>query len=186
MRVYKTYRLKKSPQTGMTLIEVLVALFILSTGILGAVAMQATAKKGSFDAMQRSMASSLTQDIIERMRGNDPTMMDFYTGLSPFGTGKITNPPICNSSENLCNRAQMITNDLYGWEQSLIGAGTKKGTVNAGGLVNAVGCIYQNNNAVTVVIAWQGRTKINDAAKVNNCGSTSNKRRQVVVKAFIY
>ena len=55
----------------MTFIEVLIALVILIMGILGAVAMQATAKKGSFDAMQRSVASALAQDIIERMRGND-------------------------------------------------------------------------------------------------------------------
>ena len=53
---------------GMTLIEVMVALIILVLGILGAVGMQATAKQGSFDAMQRSIASSLAQDIVERMR----------------------------------------------------------------------------------------------------------------------
>ena len=59
----------------MTFIEVLIALVILIMGILGAVAMQATAKKGSFDAMQRSVASALAQDIIERMRGNDATAL---------------------------------------------------------------------------------------------------------------
>jgi type IV pilus assembly protein PilV len=32
--------------------------------------MQAVAQKSSFDAMQRSIASSLAQDIIERMRNN--------------------------------------------------------------------------------------------------------------------
>ena len=62
-------------QKGMTFIEVLVALLILVTGILGAVAMQATAKKGSFDAMQRSVASALAQDILERMRSNDSTAL---------------------------------------------------------------------------------------------------------------
>ncbi|MCI2283138.1 type IV pilus modification protein PilV [Colwellia sp. MSW7] len=65
-------------QRGMTFIEVLVSLFIMVTGILGAVAMQANAKKGSFDAMQRSLASSLTQDIIERMRSNDFNTIGAY------------------------------------------------------------------------------------------------------------
>ena len=68
---------RSAKQKGMTFIEVLIALVIMVTGILGAVAMQATAKKGSFDAMQRSLASSLAQDIIERMRSNNATLTRF-------------------------------------------------------------------------------------------------------------
>ena len=71
---------KKTQQCGMTFIEVLIALVIMVTGILGAVAMQATAKKGSFDAMQRALASALAQDIIERMRSNDATTLANYAG----------------------------------------------------------------------------------------------------------
>jgi type IV pilus assembly protein PilV len=62
----------------MSFIEVLIALVILVTGILGAVAMQATAKKGSLDALQRSIASALTQDILERMRSNDVNELNNY------------------------------------------------------------------------------------------------------------
>lgn len=177
---------KISKDKGMTFIEVLVALVILVTGILGAVAMQATAKQGSFDAMQRSIASSLAQDIIERMRGNNPTTLALYTANSPYGAGVAVAPPTCNSNLNLCNPAAMVVHDLFGWEQALMGASTKIGTDNAGGLVDAVGCIALNGNAVTVVVSWQGRTDINDAAKQAACGSGSNKRRQVVVQAFIY
>jgi len=176
----------KKHQSGMTFIEVLVALFIMVSGILGAVAMQASAKKGSFDAMQRSLASSLAQDIIERMRNNDRDTLALYTAKSPYGTGKITNPPTCNSSAVACTPAQMVTNDLYGWEQALMGANAKKGTINVGGLEGAAGCISHVNNAVTVVISWQGREDMTDAKKNDDCGTTSGKRRQVVVEAFIY
>ncbi|MFB1015737.1 MAG: hypothetical protein QMC51_08795 [Alteromonadaceae bacterium] len=40
--------------------------------------MQATAKKGSLDALQRSIASALTQDILERMRSNDVNELNNY------------------------------------------------------------------------------------------------------------
>ncbi len=176
----------KNKQKGMTFIEVLIALFIIVTGILGAVAMQATAKKGSFDAMQRSLASGLAQDIVERMRSNNSATLALYAVNSPYGTGKITNPPICNAVGALCNPAQMVTNDLFGWEQSLMGADTKKGTVNNGGLVGAVGCITVANNAVTIVVSWQGRSDMTDAKKNDACGTTDGKRRQVVVEGFIY
>lgn len=173
-------------QSGMTFIEVLIALFIIVSGILGAVAMQATAKKGSFDAMQRSLASALAQDIVERMRNNDATTLALYAASSPYGTGKITNPPTCNSDAALCTPAQMVTHDLFGWEQALMGANVLNGENNVGGLLDAVGCISQTNNAVTVVVSWQGREDIADASKVDGCGSGAGKRRQVVVEAFIY
>jgi len=172
-------------QKGMTFIEVLVALVIMVTGILGAVAMQATAKKGSFDAMQRSLASSLAQDIVERMRGNNRATLALYAANSPYGTGKIAAEPTCNSAANLCTPAQMVTHDLFGWEQSLMGAGAVNGTNNVGGLIDGVGCITVNGNSVTIVVTWQGRAKFTDAKQADSCGTSSNTRRQVVVDAFI-
>jgi len=180
-------RLKRctAKQKGMTFIEVLIALVIMVTGILGAVAMQATAKKGSFDAMQRSLASSLAQDIVERMRGNDSSTLALYTANSPYGSGKITSSPTCNSAAALCTPAQMVTHDLFGWEQSLMGAGATNGDNNVGGLVGGVGCLSLIGNAVTVVITWQGRSELVDGS-TEGCGGTGNQRRQVRVEAFVF
>ncbi len=179
--------LRKNPrkQKGMTFIEVLVALVIMVTGILGAVAMQATAKKGSFDAMQRSLASGLAQDIVEKMRGNNSATLALYAVNSPYGTGKITSSPTCNSPASLCTPAQMVTHDLYGWEQSLMGARATYGTNKVGGLVGAVGCLSVNGNAVTVIITWQGRSELVNGS-TEGCGDTSNQQRQLVVEAFVY
>ncbi|GLX77164.1 type IV pilus modification protein PilV [Thalassotalea insulae] len=183
--------MKRCSNKGMTFIEVLIGLFILVTGVLGAVAMQASAKKGSFDAMQRSLASALAQDIIDRMRSNDPTQLASYVG-SDYGVTLNAEPSKrCNSTASLCLPAEMVTNDLYEWELALTGADVKNGTSNAGGLVGATGCIGVSDNAITVVITWEGRTKIQDGQKdgsnVSDCGgSTANKkRRQVLVEAFV-
>lgn len=177
----------------MTLIEVMVALFILSTGILGAVAMQATAKKGSFDAMQRSMASTLTQNIIERMRGNNAALtspiLDLYNG--DYGGSPLSAPTNrCNLPTALCTPAQLVANDLFEWEQSLIGADSRFGTIDVGGLNDVTGCINHANRTVTIAISWEGREETADGASDNTlfgqgCGSSTNKRRQIVVNAFI-
>jgi len=176
---------RTAKQKGMTFIEVLIALVIMVTGILGAVAMQATAKKGSFDAMQRSLASSLAQDIIERMRGNNATTLALYAVSSPYGTGKIASAPTCNTAAALCTPTEMVTNDLFGWEQSLMGAGATNSGNNVGGLVGGIGCLTVNGNAVTVVVTWQGKAEYSDANQAANCGTSSNTRRQVVVEAFV-
>lgn len=174
---------------GMTFIEVLVALVILVTGILGAVALQATAKKGSFDAMQRSLASSLAQDIFEKMRNNsvnqlpNTAALGLYTGT--YGNSNVVNPPVCNQN-NLCTPAQMATNDLFTWEQSLMGADANNGVNNTGGLVDGVGCIAQAGNQVTIAISWQGKTETTDSATIGGCGTANKKRRQIVMVGFIY
>jgi type IV pilus assembly protein PilV len=172
-------------QLGMTFIEVLVALVIMVTGILGAVAMQATAKKGSFDAMQRSLASSLAQDIVERMRSNDATVLANYSGTD-YGV-KLNDVPSkrCKTSDGLCTTTEMTTNDQYEWELALMGANVTNDTKNAGGLVNARACISVNNSAVTVVVTWEGRTELVNGS-TESCGDSGNKRRQVLVEAFIF
>lgn len=175
---------------GMTFIEVLVALFILVTGILGAVAMQASAKKGSFDAMQRSVASALAQDIIERMRSNDATNLAAYAGTDYGETLNEVPSKRCRPAAGAdpltgaCTANEMVLNDQYEWELLLMGGDVINGSSNLAGLVGVRGCIIQANNAVTVVISWDGRNEMTDAKK-HSCGVASDKRRQVVVEAFV-
>ncbi len=170
----------------MTFIEVLIALFILVTGILGAVAMQSTAKQGSFDAMQRSLASSLAQDIVERMRNNSatPAVLTSYNGT--YNALQALPADRCNTPAANCTNAQITTNDLYEWTLALVGGDSTVGGVSVGGLTNAVGCINHVNQVVTIVISWDGRTATDDGATFNACGSASDKRRQMSLTAFIF
>ncbi|MDZ7854226.1 MAG: type IV pilus modification protein PilV [Halomonas sp.] len=54
-------------QRGFTLIEALVALLVLSIGLLGVAAMQLEAMQGAHAAYQRSIASLAAQDAQERL-----------------------------------------------------------------------------------------------------------------------
>lgn len=62
----------REPQTqrGATLIEILVTLLIFTVGLLGIAAMQLNALRGSTDSAQRSQATWVLQDIVERIRAN--------------------------------------------------------------------------------------------------------------------
>ncbi|SES72063.1 type IV pilus modification protein PilV [Thalassotalea agarivorans] len=162
---------------GMTFLEVLVALFIIVTGILGAVALEGVAKRNSYDAMQRSVATSLAQDIIERMRNNETALNDY---VGNFGSKGLTKPTICKLAVS-CTAAQIKDQDLYEWEQALIGANAS----GAGGLLSATGCIEHTLNAVTITISWQGRTETSDGG-TGDCGAANNTRRQLVVEGFVF
>ena len=58
---------KASRHRGFTLIEVLVALLVLSVGLLGTAAMQLQSLQGAHAAYQRSIASLAAQDAQERL-----------------------------------------------------------------------------------------------------------------------
>lgn len=60
----------KTLQTGMTLVEVLVATLILSGGLLGAAAVQLNALKHTDSALMTTQASFVAYDMLDRIRAN--------------------------------------------------------------------------------------------------------------------
>lgn len=66
-------------QRGFTLIEILVTVVVLSVGLLGLAGLQAAALKFNSTAYQRSQATVLIYDMIERIRANpDQKSRDDY------------------------------------------------------------------------------------------------------------
>lgn len=59
-------------QTGVTLLEVLISVVILSIGLLGTAGLIMTGLKNSNTAYYRSQATILAADILDRMRANLP------------------------------------------------------------------------------------------------------------------
>lgn len=59
-----------SHQRGFTLTEILVALVIISVGLLGVAGLHSMSLRNNFDALIRSHASALADEIADRMRTN--------------------------------------------------------------------------------------------------------------------
>jgi type IV pilus assembly protein PilV len=60
----------RKEQRGVTLIEVMIAVFISAVGVLGAAALQLNALKYTDSSRMTSQASFIVYDIIDRMRAN--------------------------------------------------------------------------------------------------------------------
>jgi type IV pilus assembly protein PilV len=58
------------PQQGATLIEVLIAIVVLSIGLLGLAGLQVTSMQSNHSAYYRSQATLLAYDLADRMRTN--------------------------------------------------------------------------------------------------------------------
>lgn len=59
-------------QSGFTLLEVLVAILVLSIGLLGLAGLMASSIRNNHSAQQRTQATWLAYDVIDRMRVNRP------------------------------------------------------------------------------------------------------------------
>lgn len=78
-------------QRGATLIEVLIALLVLSIGLLGMAGLQSQSIKVNHSAYYRSQATFLAYDIAERMRANrDVALAGGYAVDFPASTTSNT------------------------------------------------------------------------------------------------
>ena len=103
--------LKKS--TGFTLLEVLIALTILSIGLLGLAAMQTMAISAGQGGYLRTQAVWQIYDITDRMRANSSGVKSNY--YDNIDSGTVSLPTSCNPCDDL-GRANW---DAYDWATSV-------------------------------------------------------------------
>ena len=95
----------RSRQSGVMLLEALIAILIFSLGILGLVGMQASAVRASRDAQFRSEAGLLVNELIGEMRaGNrDGTVLanNFASAQVCPETPSASDTPFCQWSQRV-------------------------------------------------------------------------------------
>ena len=76
--------LRLASQLGFSLIEVLVAIIVLSIGMLGAVGMQSAALQSNKESKNQSAAVTFARELGERMRGNHRIAIQTATADNPY------------------------------------------------------------------------------------------------------
>ncbi len=91
---------------GFTLIEALVALLVLSIGLLGVAALQLSSLRSNHSSSLRSQATLLAYDIVDRMRANQSAATngayDVAVGATPT-TGTVAGDDLDRWKQNLTN-----------------------------------------------------------------------------------
>jgi type IV pilus assembly protein PilV len=116
-----------SSQSGFTLLEVLIALLIVSFGMLGVAGLQLVTLKSNASSQYRSLAVHYAQEIGERMRVNDAALK---TGVLRTQFAAYNSPATSKTHASLtsftatcktigCTPAQQALNDLAEWQQSI-------------------------------------------------------------------
>lgn len=95
-------------QQGFSLIEVLVALIVLSVGMLGIAVLYVQGMQAGRTSMFRHHAVTLAGDVADRIRANP------RAGAAYAGGGQNNN---CVGGAVDCTEAEMAANDIYLWQQ---------------------------------------------------------------------
>jgi len=139
---------------GGGLIEVLVTLFIMATGLMGLAGYMVRQQGNEIEAYQRAQALLLLNDMAQRLQANRAAADDYETGTDdPLGAG-MTCPTLGSGP----TRAET---DLRQWCDALQGASTTVGTGadarRVGAMVGARGCVeVLGPRQYLVTVAWQG------------------------------
>ncbi len=167
---------------GVSMIEVLVALLILTVGLLGVAGLQTQMQTAQLEAYQRSQAIMLMQDMIDRINANRKNVASYVTA-SPVGTSTTLN---CSAPATIAAR------DLCGWSDLLLGAAEVTGGSKVGAMIGARGCITlpvaTMPRQAIVSVVWQGITPtLTPAATACGSGSYGNEatRRAMVASITI-
>lgn len=81
-------------QSGVSMIELMVSLFIFSVGLLGFATLQTRSLQEGFDSGQRSVALWRTQELSDRIRANDDQLDTYFAA--------VNNDAICDSVPTRC------------------------------------------------------------------------------------
>lgn len=158
---------RPSRAQGFTLLEVLIALVVLSVGLLGIAAMMNYSLKANDSAYMRTQALASAYNIIDKMRANQNGALNGSYNIN-FGA-QVSSPPNCvNATSPTCTSAQMAQYDLNQWKLRLASA--------ANGLPNGDGKVTLNANngiyEITVTVQWDDSRAQNDSSA--GAAQTSN------------
>lgn len=153
-------------ERGVTMIEVLVALLILTVGLLGVAGLQARMQTAEVEAFQRAQAVVLLQDMVDRINANRRNAASYATGSVVLGTSTTLD---CSAPGT-----DIALKDKCAWSDALTGAAETKGSSKLGAMNEARGCITvpvaTMPREVVVAVVWQGIVPT-VAAGGTTCGS---------------
>ena len=134
---------------GFSMVEVLVALVVLSVGLLGIAKMQALGLSSNAVAGKRALAATQADSLAAAMHEN----RGFWTSAAAVNTWvAVAGPPSCLQGAGApCSPANLAANDLAVWGQSLnLLLPNAVGTVTCQAITVPVSC--------QVTITWSEKT----------------------------
>lgn len=131
-----------SRQRGFTLVESLVAMVVISVGMLGIAGLYVEGLRAGRTSIYRTVAIDLASDMADRIRGN-PNAGAAYAG------GGAQNSCVDDGAVVVvdCTPPQLAAEDIFWWQQSVQ-------ALLPGGAANIAVVAGAGSNAYTITVQW--------------------------------
>ena len=166
-------KIMRNRQQGFSMMEVLIAVVVLTVGLLGGAAMQAQALSSNRDARLASVAVGLAREVGEMMRGNKNIAIDSNPGANPYlvaATGTAPSVGVDCFSSSCANPVDLAKWQMADWISRVMDAlpGARVAVCYDSSPFDASGTpqwACSNSGGVAVVkIGWTKRTTAGDAS----------------------
>ena len=118
--------LGKGRQSGFSLVEVMVSVLITSVSLLGMAGMQITSKRAGQEALQRTAATAMAMDILERMRSN-PQALAAYQAAALAACQQRLRPQLVakfdHGDETVAGTSPIDAADVFAVGTATVGGG---------------------------------------------------------------
>ena len=131
----QSYIQRKSHQRGITMVEILFTVFLMSIGLLGLSALQLKTLNNVSTSHTKTEVNYYLQDMAERIRANQSGN---YDGID----------------KNTTDDGSLVSKDAVAWKE-LLAQGEETGGLPAG----AEGTVSLNANIYTIAISWTEQLK---------------------------
>jgi type IV pilus assembly protein PilV len=134
---------RKSTLHGFSIVEAMVALLVLSVGMLGIAGLYVTTLRASGSALFRTHAVNLAADMADRIRAN-PTAGNAYGGAAADNN--------CVAGGADCSPPQLAADDVFRWLNEIAAVLPDDGDINTPqGTVAVAGA---NPRTYTITVSW--------------------------------
>lgn len=144
-------RLKKK-QSGVGMIEVLVAVVVMSIGFLAVAQMQVRGMRYNQSTYVRSQAAMMLKDMTDRMRSNRVGVRGgSYDGLTTANDHTL---PACITNDVACTPAELAAKDIFEWSVNIYPTAAQTNAIAAFPAADAIGKVTNNAGVFDVVVQW--------------------------------
>lgn len=150
-------------QRGFGMIEIMVAVLVLAVGVIGFAGLQTRAVQASGDSYYRTQASSIAQDLAERVRVNG-SQKAYYLTATLWPTTALTAVPTA------CSTATCTTQAMADFDTQIVRYNAQ--TLLPAGLVKMEQCKASAANCIYV--SWDG-TQPTAGGTANECVKSDGK-----------
>lgn len=146
-------------QSGVGLMEVLVALFVLAIGVLGFIALQYRAVEAGSEASSRIIATNIARDIAEKIRMNNSTdALVIYANAGALSDSMQCYTQVCNAT----NKAKSDIKETQDYANRLDMR------------LAIIACPATQNNRQCIYVAWGKTDPVDNTATSGHIPCTTS------------